>query len=82
MHLDKVLDFLAYHIHSADDHYVRWKWAVGSVAMWDNRYLHTSGLFGRYILLSLAQVYSPSSLPWYLQGTETRYQNNRFRRAT
>ncbi|CBF89959.1 hypothetical protein AN0215.2 [Aspergillus nidulans FGSC A4] len=34
---DKVLDFLAYHIHSADDHYVRWKWAVGSVAMWDNR---------------------------------------------
>ncbi|KAJ5794747.1 Taurine catabolism dioxygenase TauD/TfdA [Penicillium paradoxum] len=34
---DKVLDFLAYHIHSGDDHYVRWKWAVGSVAMWDNR---------------------------------------------
>ncbi|KAL4784209.1 hypothetical protein BJX76DRAFT_357286 [Aspergillus varians] len=34
---DKILDFLAYHIHSADDHYVRWKWAVGSVAMWDNR---------------------------------------------
>ncbi|KAJ5512767.1 Taurine catabolism dioxygenase TauD/TfdA [Penicillium fimorum] len=34
---DKVLDFLAYHIHSADDHYVRWKWAVGGVAMWDNR---------------------------------------------
>ncbi|KAJ5343000.1 Taurine catabolism dioxygenase TauD/TfdA [Penicillium brevicompactum] len=34
---DKILDFLAYHIHSADDHSVRWKWAVGSVAMWDNR---------------------------------------------
>ncbi|KAL2846414.1 alpha-ketoglutarate-dependent sulfonate dioxygenase [Aspergillus pseudoustus] len=34
---DKLLDFLAYHIHSADDHAVRWKWAVGSVAMWDNR---------------------------------------------
>lgn len=34
---DKLLDFLTYHIHSADDHYVRWKWAVGSVAMWDNR---------------------------------------------
>ncbi|KAL2861224.1 TauD/TfdA dioxygenase family protein [Aspergillus lucknowensis] len=34
---DKQLDFLAYHIHSADDHYVRWKWAVGDVAMWDNR---------------------------------------------
>ncbi|KAL1850177.1 hypothetical protein VTK73DRAFT_9739 [Phialemonium thermophilum] len=35
---DKLLDFFAYHIHSADDHYVRWKWEVGSVAMWDNRY--------------------------------------------
>ncbi|KAJ5225019.1 hypothetical protein N7468_006244 [Penicillium chermesinum] len=35
--LDKILEFLAYHIHSADDHYVRFKWAVGSVAMWDNR---------------------------------------------
>ncbi|KAH8423403.1 TauD/TfdA dioxygenase family protein [Aspergillus melleus] len=34
---DKLLDFLSYHIHAADDHYVRWKWAVGSVAMWDNR---------------------------------------------
>jgi sulfonate dioxygenase len=34
---DKLLDFFQYHMHSADDHYVRWKWAVGSVAMWDNR---------------------------------------------
>ncbi|KAJ9272074.1 hypothetical protein DTO212C5_1837 [Paecilomyces variotii] len=34
---DKLLDFFAYHLHSADDHYVRWKWEVGSVAMWDNR---------------------------------------------
>ncbi|KAL4949289.1 hypothetical protein BDW69DRAFT_188454 [Aspergillus filifer] len=34
---DKFLDFLAYHIHAADDYYVRWKWTVGSVAMWDNR---------------------------------------------
>ncbi|KAI1492265.1 alpha-ketoglutarate-dependent sulfonate dioxygenase [Biscogniauxia mediterranea] len=34
---DKLLDFFTYHIHSADDHYVRWKWDVGSVAMWDNR---------------------------------------------
>lgn len=33
----KLLDFFAYHIHSADDHYVRWKWQVASVAMWDNR---------------------------------------------
>jgi hypothetical protein len=35
---DRLLDFFVYHIHSADDHAVRWKWAVGSVAMWDNRY--------------------------------------------
>ncbi|KAE8413884.1 hypothetical protein BDV36DRAFT_303847 [Aspergillus pseudocaelatus] len=34
---DKLLDFLSHHTHAADDHYVRWKWAVGSVAMWDNR---------------------------------------------
>lgn len=34
---DKLLDFSILHIHSADDHLVRWKWAVGSVAMWDNR---------------------------------------------
>ncbi|KAK4954503.1 hypothetical protein LTR10_007934 [Elasticomyces elasticus] len=34
---DKLLEFLEYHIHSADDHAVRWKWEVGSIAMWDNR---------------------------------------------
>ncbi|KAH9230354.1 hypothetical protein K456DRAFT_1727412 [Colletotrichum gloeosporioides 23] len=34
---DKLLDFFAFHIHSADDHAVRWKWEVGSIAMWDNR---------------------------------------------
>ena len=34
---DKLLDFSLQHIHSADDHYVRWKWTVGAVAMWDNR---------------------------------------------
>jgi sulfonate dioxygenase len=33
---DNLLQFLGYHIHSADDHYVRWKWEVGSVAVWDN----------------------------------------------
>jgi alpha-ketoglutarate-dependent taurine dioxygenase len=33
---DKLLEFFRFHIHSADDHYVRWKWAVGSVAIWDN----------------------------------------------
>ena len=31
------MQFLEYHLHSADDHAVRWKWTVGSVAMWDNR---------------------------------------------
>ncbi|PVH96545.1 alpha-ketoglutarate-dependent sulfonate dioxygenase [Periconia macrospinosa] len=34
---DALLAFLKLHIHSADDHYVRWKWAVGSIALWDNR---------------------------------------------
>jgi len=34
---DALLQFLNLHIHSSDDHYVRWKWAVGSIAMWDNR---------------------------------------------
>lgn len=34
---DKMLDFFAYHVHSGDDFAVRWKWDVGSVAMWDNR---------------------------------------------
>ncbi|TAQ83728.1 hypothetical protein B7494_g7948 [Chlorociboria aeruginascens] len=34
---DALLQFLNLHIHSSDDHYVRWRWAVGSIAMWDNR---------------------------------------------
>jgi len=34
---DKLLDFSILHIHSADDHLVRWKWEVGDVAFWDNR---------------------------------------------
>lgn len=33
---DQLLQFFKHHIHSADDHYVRWKWAVGSLAIWDN----------------------------------------------
>ncbi|KAE8396901.1 hypothetical protein BDV37DRAFT_292991 [Aspergillus pseudonomiae] len=45
---DKLLDFLSHHIHSADDHYVRWKWAVGSVAMWDNRCTVHRVIPGRY----------------------------------
>lgn len=34
---DKLLDFVLFHIHSADDQLVRWKWEVGDVAFWDNR---------------------------------------------
>ncbi|KAH8780514.1 alpha-ketoglutarate-dependent sulfonate dioxygenase [Hyaloscypha sp. PMI_1271] len=34
---DALLQFLNLHIHSADEHLVRWKWAVGSIALWDNR---------------------------------------------
>ncbi|KAF2165376.1 hypothetical protein M409DRAFT_24226 [Zasmidium cellare ATCC 36951] len=34
---DYLLQFFEHHLHSADDHAVRWKWEVGSVAMWDNR---------------------------------------------
>ncbi|TVY81753.1 putative alpha-ketoglutarate-dependent sulfonate dioxygenase [Lachnellula suecica] len=34
---DALLQFSRLHIHSAGDHYVRWKWEVGSIAMWDNR---------------------------------------------
>lgn len=45
---DKLLDFFASHIHSADDHSVRWKWAVGSVAMWDNRCTVHRVIPGRY----------------------------------
>ncbi|KAK3694524.1 alpha-ketoglutarate-dependent sulfonate dioxygenase [Podospora appendiculata] len=45
---DKLLDFFAYHIHSADDHAVRWKWAVGSVAMWDNRCTNHRVIPGTY----------------------------------
>ena len=33
---DALLQFLNLHIHSSDDHYVRWKWEVGSIALWDN----------------------------------------------
>lgn len=45
---DKLLDFFQYHIHSADDHSVRWKWTVGAVAMWDNRCTAHRVIPGRY----------------------------------
>ncbi|OBT83513.1 hypothetical protein VE02_07381 [Pseudogymnoascus sp. 03VT05] len=34
---DALLQFLTLLIHSSDDHYVRWKWQPGSIALWDNR---------------------------------------------
>ncbi|RDL36130.1 Uncharacterized protein BP5553_06742 [Venustampulla echinocandica] len=34
---DALLQFLNLLIHSSDDHYVRWKWEAGSIALWDNR---------------------------------------------
>lgn len=43
---DALLQFLNLLIHSSDDHYVRWKWQVGSIALWDNVKL----LHNRYVL--------------------------------
>ncbi|KKY23947.1 putative alpha-ketoglutarate-dependent sulfonate [Phaeomoniella chlamydospora] len=45
---DKLMDFSVQHIHSADDHYVRFKWNVGSVAMWDNRCVLHRVIPGRF----------------------------------
>ncbi|KAK7184446.1 alpha-ketoglutarate-dependent sulfonate dioxygenase [Paraphaeosphaeria sporulosa] len=45
---DKLLDFANWHIHAADDQLVRWKWEVGSVAMWDNRCTVHRVIPGRY----------------------------------
>lgn len=33
---DALMQFLNLLIHSSDDHYVRWKWQPGSIALWDN----------------------------------------------
>ena len=44
---DALLQFLNLLIHSSDDHYVRWKWEVGSIALWDN----VKPLDSRYILV-------------------------------
>ncbi|KAF2733236.1 alpha-ketoglutarate-dependent sulfonate dioxygenase [Polyplosphaeria fusca] len=45
---DKLLEFSNFHIHSADDHLVRWKWRVGDVAMWDNRAVLHRVIPGKY----------------------------------
>ncbi|KAF2649798.1 TauD-domain-containing protein [Lophiostoma macrostomum CBS 122681] len=42
------LQFLKEHLHSADDLTVRWKWAPGSVAIWDNRVVAHRAVPGGY----------------------------------
>jgi hypothetical protein len=76
---DNLINFFRYHIHSADDHYVRWKWAVGSVAMWDNvsPYI-TIPLYPELLTLSL-EMCSPSCHPRNLHYTSKRCSHNRLR---
>ncbi len=70
---DKLLEFFRYHIHSADDHYVRWKWAVGSVAMWDNVSPLASARHRFMNVLTMkSEVYRSSSHPWKLQYAKKR----------
>ncbi|KAH7090419.1 alpha-ketoglutarate-dependent sulfonate dioxygenase [Paraphoma chrysanthemicola] len=45
---DNLLQFIEYHINSAVDHQVRWKWEKGSVAMWDNRATAHRAISGKY----------------------------------
>lgn len=46
---DALMQFLNLLIHSSDDHYVRWKWQPGSIALWDN--VKTSQQSRRKLLL-------------------------------
>jgi alpha-ketoglutarate-dependent taurine dioxygenase len=46
--LDNLLQFVEYHINSAADHQVRWKWEKGSVAIWDNRATAHRAIPGKY----------------------------------
>jgi sulfonate dioxygenase len=39
---DKLLELLFTHIHTAQDHMVRFRWEKNSVALWDNRYVYLS----------------------------------------
>lgn len=45
---DNLLQFIEYHINSAADHQVRWKWEKGSVAIWDNRATAHRAIPGKY----------------------------------
>ncbi|KAH7117896.1 hypothetical protein B0J11DRAFT_583277 [Dendryphion nanum] len=43
---DKLLEFVDYHIHSAAEHTIRFKWTAGTVAIWDNRTIAYKNLSG------------------------------------
>ena len=45
---DKLYEFFIQHLEGAADHQVRWKWEVGSVAMWDNRISAHRVIPGKY----------------------------------
>jgi alpha-ketoglutarate-dependent taurine dioxygenase len=45
---DKLYEFFINHLADAADHQVRWKWEVGSVAMWDNRVSAHRVIPGKY----------------------------------
>jgi alpha-ketoglutarate-dependent taurine dioxygenase len=45
---DKLYEFYVNHLNEAVDHQVRWKWEVGSVAMWDNRVTCHRVIPGKY----------------------------------
>jgi alpha-ketoglutarate-dependent taurine dioxygenase len=78
---DKILDFFAYHIHSGDDHAVRWKWDVGSVAMWDNRSV-TCFIITTVRLTYGLQLHSPPRYPRFIRGPSPGNSDNCFRRET
>jgi sulfonate dioxygenase len=43
-----ILSFLHEHLNTADDLSVRWKWAPGSIAFWDNRVIAHRAIPGGY----------------------------------
>ena len=45
---DKLFEFFVNHLTNPADHQVRWKWEVGSVAMWDNRVTAHRVIPGKY----------------------------------
>ena len=53
---DKLLEFFEWHLHSADDHYVRFKWDVGSIAFWDNRYAHHESPISSHLAVQTSQT--------------------------